>query len=284
MMTATLRKQFLSARWGFLLFLALGLLTATTALADPLMEAVQSDKRTPAFAARDQYRHPYETLQFFAVEPDMAVVEIWPAGGWYTEILAPLLKDNGVYYAAHFASNTELDYYRQSLEGFREKLAASPDIYSAVKQIEFDPAGALLSIPDGTADRVLTFRNVHNWLRNDAEQTAFELFYKALKPGGILGVVEHRAAPGIEREAMLKSGYMDEETVIALATQAGFVLDARSQINANPKDTKDYADGVWTLPPALRLGEKDRDKYLAIGESDRMTLRFIKPLSSDTQE
>ncbi|KJS09683.1 MAG: methyltransferase [Gammaproteobacteria bacterium BRH_c0] len=284
MATTKVRKPFLAVAGGLVLSLAFGLLTATASWGDPLKEAVQSDRRTAAFAARDVYRHPYETLQFFAVEPGLAVVEIWPAGGWYTEILAPLLKDKGVYYAAHFAANTELDYFRQSLEAFGTKLAAEPDLYADVKQIEFDPAAALLSIPDGTADRVLTFRNVHNWLRNDAEQTAFELFYKALKPGGILGVVEHRGPPGMDRETMLTSGYMDENTVIALATEAGFVLDGRSEINANPKDTRDHESGVWTLPPSLRLGEKDRDKYLAIGESDRMTLRFVKPVDGDGEE
>ena len=132
-------------------------------------------------------------------------------------------------------------------------------------------------MPDGSADRVLTFRNVHNWLRDDSEGRAFELFFRALKPGGILGVVEHRGKPGIDREAMLTSGYMDEESVIALATKAGFRLDARSEINANLRDTKDHPSGVWTLPPSLRLGEQDREKYQAIGESDRMTLRFVKP-------
>ena len=255
------------------------ILTFGEALAadDPLRAAVDGPHRTPAFAARDEYRHPYETLDFFKVKPNMTVVEIWPAAGWYTEIPAPYLKDEGSYLAAHFSPDTELDYFRKSLDGFRDKLAASPDHLGAVKLVVFDPARGVLGVPDGSADRVLTFRNVHNWLRDDSEGRAFELFFRALKPGGILGVVEHRGKPGIDREAMLTSGYMDEESVIALATKAGFRLDARSEINANLRDTKDHPSGVWTLPPSLRLGEQDREKYQAIGESDRMTLRFVKP-------
>ena len=244
---------------------------------DPLRAAVDAPHRTPAFAARDEYRHPYETLDFFKVKPNMTVVEIWPAGGWYSEILAPYLKGEGVYHAAHFSPDTELDYFRKSLDGFRAKLAASPEQYGDVKLTVFDPANAVLGVPDGSVDRVLTFRNVHNWLRDDAEARAFELFFRALKPGGILGVVEHRGKPGIDRDTMLASGYMDEDSVIALATRAGFRLDARSEINANLRDTKDHPSGVWTLPPSLRLGEQDRDRYQAIGESDRMTLRFVKP-------
>lgn len=244
---------------------------------DPLRAAVDSDYRSAAFSERDGFRHPYETLSFFGVEPGMTVVEIWPAGGWYTEILAPYLKDMGVYYAAHFSADADADYFRKSLEGFKEKIAADPKLYGGVKRVEFAPDKGLLSVPAGSVDRVLTFRNVHNWLRNDAEQTAFELFFEVLKPGGMLGVVEHRGMPGIDREAMLATGYMNEDKVIALATAAGFVLDERSEINANPRDSKDYAHGVWTLPPSLRLGDQDRDKYLDIGESDRMTLRFIKP-------
>ncbi|MFA5493444.1 MAG: methyltransferase [Porticoccaceae bacterium] len=244
---------------------------------DPLRAAVDGDHRSAAFSERDGFRHPYETLSFFKVEPAMTVVEIWPAGGWYTEILAPYLKDEGVYYAAHFSADAGADYYRKSLEGFKEKTAADPALYGEVKLVAFDPENGLLGVPEGSADRVLTFRNVHNWLRNDAEQSAFELFFKALRPGGVLGVVEHRGVPGTDRETMLASGYMDEDKVIALATDAGFVLDERSEINANPRDTKDHSHGVWTLPPSLRLGDQDRDKYIAIGESDRMTLRFVKP-------
>lgn len=263
-------------------FAALGsvaLFTAGAAQADgeALQAAIGNPHRTAANSARDGYRHPAETLQFFKVRPDMTVVEIWPAGGWYTEILAPYLKGNGKYYAAHFPADTAVDYYRRALDGFKAKLEAAPDLYGEVELVTFDPGQGVLTVPEGAADRVLTFRNVHNWLRSNGEQTAFDLFYKALKPGGILGVVEHRGKPGSDRETMLNTGYMDEDAVIALALNAGFVLDGRSEINANLRDTKDHPQGVWTLPPSLRLGDQDRERYLAIGESDRMTLRFRKP-------
>ena len=244
---------------------------------DALRAVIDGPHRSEAFRARDEYRHPFETLQFFRVRPTMTVVEIWPGGGWYTEILAPYLRDGGTYYAAHFPSDSEVDYFRRGLAGFEAKMAAAPELYGEVNLVAFDPAQGALTVPDGSADRVLTFRNVHNWLRNDGEQAAFDLFFKALKPGGILGVVEHRGKPGIDRETMLSTGYMDEESVIALATNAGFVLDGRSDINANLRDTKDHPQGVWTLPPSLRLGDQNRERYQAIGESDRMTLRFRKP-------
>lgn len=237
---------------------------------------LQGKHRTEAFAERDEFRNPALTLAFFQVEPTMSVVEIWPGAGWYTEILAPYLRA-GTYYAAHFPDNTGVAYYNTNLARFKAKLAGDGAVYGAVKLALFDPKQSLLTVPDGSVDRVLTFRNVHNWLGAKSEAQAFALFYKALKPGGILGVVEHRAVPGAAWEDMKSSGYMTEAYVIDLAEKAGFVLDARSQINANPKDTKDYPAGVWSLPPSLKLGEKDRAKYLAIGESDRMTLRFRKP-------
>ncbi len=253
-------------------WLALVLLFCAVAQANPL----QGEHRTPEFAERDVWRHPGETLSFFSVEPDMTLVEIWPGGGWYTEILAPLMRD-GVFYAAHFSVGIGVKYYDLSRQHFEEKLRSSPAVYGNVKLSTFDPARGQLLTPEAAADRVLTFRNVHNWLRTDSEQQAFNLFFKALKPGGILGVVEHRAKEGTTREAMLASGYMTESYVIELAENAGFVLEAQSDINANPKDSADHPAGVWTLPPTLRLGSENREKYLAIGESDRMTLKFRKP-------
>ena len=237
--------------------------------------------RTPEFVARDSYRHPVETLAFFQVEPGMTVVEISPGAGWYTEILAPLVHqggaDRGLLYAAHFPKDSGVSYYEQSLATFTAKLATDPPVYGDVILSTFDPANGVLTVPDGVADRVVTFRNVHNWLRSDSEGKAFELFFRALKPGGVLGVVEHRTSRTIDRAEMVRSGYMPEAYVIELAEKAGFVLAARSELNANPKDTTDHPEGVWTLPPSLRLQEKDREKYQAIGESDRMTLKFIKP-------
>lgn len=239
-------------------------------------DILQSPDRTPAFVERDVYRHPAETLAFFGLQPNMAVVEIWPGGGWYTEILAPYLE-GGKLYAAHFAKDSNVKYFLNSRRAFKEKVKAYPDVYQALTMAEFSPKMDKLTVPNGSADLVLTFRNVHNWLRSINEAEAFALFYKALKPGGVLGVVEHRAKPNTDWETMKTSGYMTEDYVIALAEKAGFVLDAKSEVNANPKDSADHPKGVWTLPPTLRMKDKDRAKYLAIGESDRMTLRFKKP-------
>lgn len=253
-------------------------MAAAAATPVSVSEAIlQGPDRTQKFAARDIYRHPAETLAFFEVNPDMTVVEIWPGGGWYTEILAPHLSQ-GKLYAAHFAEDSGLKYFLDSRRAFAEKLNAYPDLYQAVVLSEFTPQGNRLGVPDGSADRVLTFRNVHNWLRTKNEAAAFSLFFKALKPGGVLGLVEHRAKSGTAWEDMKTSGYMTEAYVIELAEQAGFVLEASSEINANAQDTTVHPKGVWTLPPTLRLKNKDREKYLAIGESDRMTLRFKKPV------
>ncbi|AMX02804.1 class I SAM-dependent methyltransferase [Microbulbifer thermotolerans] len=250
---------------------------AGAAQANDLEPVIAGKHRTEAYVARDKYRHPAETLAFFGIAPHMTVVEISPGGGWYTEILAPYLKDKGTFYAAHFPQDSDVGYYQRSLAAFKEKLAADKDNYGKVILTEFDPASAKEIAPSGSADAVLTFRNVHNWMRNDNDQKAFNQFFAALKPGGILGVVEHRAKPGTSRERMIESGYVTQAYVIDLAEKAGFVLEASSEVNANPKDTADHPKGVWTLPPSLRLGDKDKDKYLAIGESDRMTLRFRKP-------
>ena len=236
------------------------------------------EHRSPAYVERDNWRHPRQTLGFFDVQPWMTVVEIWPAGGWYTEILAPLLKERGKLYAAHFPAGIGVTFYDLSRKRFEEKAEANPGIYGEMVVSSFDPARGILEVPEGAADRVLTFRNVHNWLRNDSEARAFRLFFRALKPGGVLGVVEHRARKGVCRDVMLTSGYMSEDYVIKLAEAAGFVLEAKSDINANPRDTTVHPAGVWTLPPTLRLGAEDRKTYLNIGESDRMTLKFRKPV------
>lgn len=242
-------------------------------------DILKGPERTPAFVLRDKYRHPSKTLAFFDVQPSMTVVEIWPGSGWYTEILAQHLSE-GKFYAAHFAVDSRLKYFRDSRQFFEQKLKAYPDIYDEVELAEFSAHNNRLTVPDSTADRILTFRNVHNWMGGGDEAKAFALFYRALKPGGILGVVEHRAKPGTDWETMKQSGYMTEAYVIELAEQAGFALDASSEINANPLDSTDHPKGVWTLPPTLRGDKSLREKYLAIGESDRMTLRFRKPLDS----
>lgn len=241
--------------------------------------AVEAPTRSEANVARDRYRHPAETLAFFGVEPDMTVVEIWPGGGWYTEVLAPLLADDGQLYVAIFSDTAKgQPGYRARLnKSLRDKFAANPEVYSDVKITHLHIPGETDIAPAGSADRVLTFRNVHNWLAEDHADEAFAAFFRALKPSGMLGVVEHRANPGTDLETMKTSGYVTEEKVIELARAAGFELAERSDVNANPKDTADHPRGVWTLPPSLRLGEEDREKYLAIGESDRMTLLFRKP-------
>jgi predicted methyltransferase len=264
-------------------FLAAWLLSCSTLPASgptTLEGVIAGAHRTPAFVERDRYRHPKETLEFFGIAPDLAVVEVWPGAGWYTEILAPYLRERGTYYAAGFVVSHEntSDYRRRIDSAFREKLAARPALYDRVNITELGPPDRWQACPPGTADRVLTFRNVHNWMSGDYEAEMFRAFFKALKPGGVLGVVEHRARPGTPREQMIESGYVTEDYVIEVAEAAGFRLMAKSEINANPLDTANHPEGVWTLPPSLRLGDVDRKKYLTIGESDRMTLKFVKPI------
>jgi predicted methyltransferase len=207
----------------------------------------------------------------------MTVVEISPGKGWYTEILAPYLRDKGKLYAAHFSPNNPEAYFKDSLKAYLDKLHKQPKLYDKVEVTVLQPPKEVQIAPDGSADRVLTFRNVHNWMKNDQATAVFNAMFKALKPGGILGIVEHRASSIKPQDPKAISGYVSEDYIIALARKAGFEFLAKSEINANPKDTKNYPEGVWTLPPALRLKDKDKEKYLAIGESDRMTIKFIKP-------
>ena len=222
--------------------------------------------------ARDIYRHPKATLQFFGLQPDQTVIEITPGAGWYSEILAPLLRDNGHYIAAVTDNSAEA---KQNVATLRAKFAADPAEYGKATIATFNPQTPVLG-PAASADMVLTFRNVHNWTMAGTAPAMFKAFFAVLKPGGVLGVVDHRAASGATLDSVKESGYLPTDYVIKLATEAGFKLDEQSEINANPKDTKDYPKGVWTLPPTLTLGDQDRAKYLAIGESDRMTLRFVK--------
>jgi predicted methyltransferase len=242
-----------------------------TVLPVTLEEAVGSSIRTAEYQKRDIYRHPLETLKFFGIKPNMTVVEIWPSGGWYTEILAPYLASQGKYIIADPSSDP--NGYTNNRKKWME---AHPDIASTVTHSVFMPNESQEIAPAHSVDAVLTFRNVHNWLPVENQEKAFKTFFKALKPGGILGVVEHRANKNKKFDP--KSGYVKESEVIRMAKLAGFKLEASSEINANIKDKADHPEGVWTLPPRLRLGEKDKDKYLAIGESDRMTLKFVKPL------
>lgn len=235
-----------------------------------MKQAVADPRRKPANVARDRYRHPAETLSFFGVTPASTVVEVIPAGGWYTEILAPLLQAKGRYIAS--VPNGK------GRDGFDRLVAADPARFGKVTVVPFTPAAGSIA-PAGSADFVLTFRNVHNFVMGESAlpAAAFAAFYKALKPGGILGVEEHRLPE--DRAAALEktSGYLKRSTVVKLAIDAGFKLVGESEINANPRDTADYPDGVWTLPPVYTLKDRDRARYAAIGESDRMTLKFVKP-------
>jgi len=252
---------------------------ATDTAPDSLAAAVASSARTPKYAARDVYRHPLQTLQFFGLRPDQTVVEIWPGRGWYMEILAPYLRDRGKYYAAIEAPDVSgaSQEAKDDASFLRKRIADDPARFGKVIVTDLHPPQLTEICPPGTADLVLTFRNVHNWIDDGTQQQQFNTFFKALKPGGVLGVVEHRAKPGTSLDETKKSGYVDEAYVRKLATDAGFRFVGASSVNDNPKDTKDYPKGVWTLPPTLTLGNQDRDKYLAIGESDRMTLKFVKP-------
>ncbi|MBX5460056.1 MAG: class I SAM-dependent methyltransferase [Steroidobacteraceae bacterium] len=241
-----------------------------------LQDVVNGNHRTPEQKARDVYRHPVETLAFFGIRPDMTVVELWPFGGWYTAILAPYVKGTGKYYAAAMdpeSKNRSDIKYNSELKALLE---AHPDLYSEVQWSVLAP-GKFQIAPDGSADMVLTFRNIHNWAWQGMEKDVMAAAFRALKPGGILGVVEHRNNDPNYEPKQPGNAYVGEEYTVKLAEAAGFQLVGRSDINRNPKDTKDYPKGVWTLPPTYALGDTDRAKYAAIGESDRFTLKFVKP-------
>ena len=243
-----------------------------------LDKVLAGDHRSDANRARDKYRHPKETLQFFGFRHDMSVLEVSPGGGgWYTEVLAPSLREHGTYIAAAWDPESTSEYARKNSKKYADKLASRPDLYDRTKVTALQAPNALKPVPDGSVDMVLTFRNIHGWMGDDSADAMFKAMYAALKPGGILGVVEHRANADKPQDPKAESGYVREDYAIAMIERAGFKLIGKSEINANPKDTADYPDGVWTLPPTLQGGETDRDKYLAIGESDRFTLRFRKP-------
>lgn len=246
------------------LFLVLALLiNVPNLLSHSLKESIESQDRTPQFTSRDVYRHPYETLTFFNIQPDMTVVELNPGGGWYTEILANYIHYPGTLIAAQGS------YY---MDGFKKKMDSDP----MFGRVEIVSLSSNLADPN-SVDAIVTFRNLHNWLGPQMD-SIFKSSMVALKPGGIFGVVEHRANPGTNLKAMKNSGYVTEAHAIEIALNNGFELVAKSEINANPKDTKDHPKGVWTLPPRLRLDDVDKEKYESIGESDRMTLLFRKPL------
>ncbi|MCK9508034.1 MAG: methyltransferase [Pigmentiphaga sp.] len=242
-----------------------------------LAQAIKGEHRTPALVKRDAVRKPYEVLRFLGIQPNQTVVEISPGRvGYWTEILAPYLAGSGQYYAAQYSPKAydpgHRDYYRD----YRKKLDAQPAVYGKVNVSEFGN-GFYNIAPPGSADLVLTFRNVHNWMEDGYVDEAFQAFFKALKPGGILGVEEHRGRTDIPQDPKAKSGYVREDYAIELARKAGFEFVGSSELLANPRDTKDYPAGVWTLPPTFRLGDYQRAQYEAIGESDGFLLKFRKP-------
>lgn len=252
-------------------------MTANADVNTDLQKILEGEHRSKEHKSRDQYRHPQETLDFFEVKPDMTVVEIWPGGkAWYTEVLAPYLKEKGTLYAAHFSANSEIPYFTKNLKIFQQKTKDQPSLYGKIIVTTLQPPSSIEIAPEGSADRVLTFRNIHNWMKRAQADTVFKAMYKALKNGGILGIVEHRGLAGSKQDSKAISGYVTESHVIALAKKAGFKFIGKSEINANSKDNTVHPKGVWTLPPSLKLKDLDKEKYLMIGESDRMTLKFIK--------
>jgi predicted methyltransferase len=243
---------------------------------DPaLQKALDGPARTAKNRARDVYRHPGEALSFFGVKPDSVVIEIDPgAAGYWTEILAPYLKDKGRYIAALPAPKS--DEAKRGAQGFAAKIAADPADYGRVETTTLEADRAPLTAP-GSADFVLTFRNLHNWMARGEAEAVLKAFYAALKPGGALGIVDHRGNATSPQDPLAKSGYVRQDYAIKLIEAAGFKFVSASEVNANPKDTKDYSVGVWALPPTFRLKDVDRAKYQAVGESDRFTLKFVKP-------
>lgn len=256
------------------LLLVAGLVQAGDSLKTNVEKLSKGDHRSAQNIARNQYRNPAETLAFFGLKEDMHVVEISPGGGWYMEILAPLLRDKGTYVAAGYDPASTNERVQQRIKGYNAKKEAHPNAYDKVVDGVF--SGSKMDLGKaGSADMVLTFRNVHNWMGGDYSEKAFKAFFDVLKPGGVLGLVEHRG-PGGEQDPKAQNGYVNQDAVIKMAEAAGFKLEASSEVNANPKDTKNHPRGVWTLPPVL-AGDYDEAQYKAIGESDRMTLKFVKP-------
>ena len=243
---------------------------------DPaLKQAIADSARSPKFVERDRYRHPGEELAFFGLKPNMTVVEVWPGGGYWTEILGPYLKGHGHYYAA-VPVRGESKEEDKTTAAWRTRVQGEKDHLGAVN-ITGLGKGHYEVAPAGSADLIVTFRNLHNWIEGGYADEALKGLYAALKPGGILGVEDHRGRDDKPQESQTEGGYVRQDYAIELARKAGFELVGKSEIDANPKDTKDWPKGVWTLPPTLALGDKDREKYVAIGEADNFVLKFRKP-------
>ena len=251
--------------------------SSASAVDDPsLLTAVAGPARSEANRLRDGARHPYETLRFFGLQASHTVVELAPGAGWYTEILAPYLRARGRLVAAHYARDQGSDERRRSRQNFEAKLARNPEWYDRVQLATLPHGERFVDVAAASADQVLTFRNLHNWLEDGTLDARLRAFHAVLKPGGVFGVVDHRAAPGTSQAQQQRSGYLTEALVTDRVRAAGFELDARSEVNANPKDGRDHPHGVWSLPPTLRGGDADRARFVAIGESDRFTHRYRK--------
>ena len=272
----------------FLLF-SLSLQASDLPMEARIEQAMHGDHRSDSNIARNRYRHPVGTLSFLGIQDGMTVMEIWPGAGWYTEILAPVLRGKGQFVVATWDVDVpDQPEYRYRLQmDLLDKFSAEPEIYDQVAIVPFSPPQSPSLGDAGSMDAVLTFRNTHGWVGSGLAPSIFAEFARVLKPGGVLGVVQHRADPGSDPAETAGRGYVSEETVIALAREAGLYLEARSEVNANPADSKDYENGVWSLPPGLSMcrdleGEDEmascQEKFRKIGESDRMTLRFRKPL------
>ncbi|MCK5424008.1 MAG: class I SAM-dependent methyltransferase [Emcibacter sp.] len=245
---------------------------ATNVLAKTLDEVIAGDQRSDKNKARDKYRHPKETLEFFGLTADMTVVEIWPGGGgWYQEILAPYLNDKGKYYSAGYDLSSTKEYTIKNNKKIAERFASDVSLYGNATTTELVPPEKVTMAPAGSVDMVVSFRNFHNWQMGGTEREVLKAVYDALKPGGIFGITDHRSDDPVEKDGYIKPSYLLE-----VAQEAGFILVAKSEINANPKDNHHHVKGVWTLPPRLAGDKADHDKMRAIGESDRLTFKFMK--------
>lgn len=274
-MNLELKRCRIATLVAFMLLTSIPLATSWADDQSTLAQLLKAPYRTHANVVRDIHRHPIETLAFFGVRDNSTVVEILPGSrGYYLEILAPYLNMRGVYIVAN-RDELAAPQYLADHQKFLGRLKEDPEVFAKVKVTKFNADRHEIA-PAGSADFVLTFRNLHNWIERNEIDGALRAFHKALKPGGVLGVVDHRGRTDLSQEAQMKFGYVREDVAIKQMEKAGFKLAGTSQVNNNPKDTKDYPDGVWTLPPSFRLGDKDRAKYQAIGESDRFTHRYVK--------
>jgi len=263
--------------FGLVSVLLLGLGGSALAAEDEHLKAViAGDQRPAEQKARDRYRHPYETLRFFGIRDDMTVLEIYPGAGWYTQILAPYLKDKGKLIAAIYDRNpkTQKEWMVGYNKQFTDQFIGKTDIYGEIEVVDMVPPDRVELAPAGSVDMILDFRNAHNWIESGGDAVAAGWF-KSLKKGGVLGIIEHRL--DADKKPDTESGYVHQQRIVDLMVKNGFELAASSELNSNPKDTKDHPEGVWTLPPSLALGKEESAKYIAIGESDRMTLKFVKP-------